>query len=126
MQKSSFFRSLALAGAVTLTAAGAALAGGDHMQHQRAAEDAAYWQGKPAGKSQSGKTSHRIPNDWPVTAEVQYRNDIHNYWADQMEKGGVQATAAAASSDVSAYPCTRCVYDHARGGYVPSSAPRHK
>jgi hypothetical protein len=92
MQKSSFLRTLALAGVVTLTAS-AALAGGDHIQQRRAAEDAAYWQGRDSAQANTQRS------------------------ADSASQGN-------ARSDVSQYPCHRCVYDHARGGYVQSSSPR--
>ena len=92
MLKSSFLRSLAIAGVVTLTAT-AALAGGDHMQQRRSAEDAAYWQG---------------------------RNQAQN----AAPQGDARNAQREMRSDVSQYPCARCVYDHARGGYVPSSVPR--
>jgi hypothetical protein len=51
MQNVSFLRTLAFAGIVTLTAASAALAGGDQIQQRRAMEDAAYWQGRNAAQA---------------------------------------------------------------------------
>lgn len=50
------------------------------------------------------------------------------YWQSQSRAQGnttrINATESAtqARSDVSQYPCHRCIYDSARGGYVRSSS----
>lgn len=92
MKKTSFLRSLALAGMVAVVSVGPAMARGDLEQQRRAASDAAYWQNKMADRS--GDT-HRV-----------------NATDGAMQGGN------AARSDASPYPCAGCVYDNARGGYV--------
>lgn len=94
--KTSLLRTLAIAGVVVM-AATPAMAKGDLVKQRRAAEDAAYWQS-------------RI-ND---SGSVQRINATDS-----------KGQAATARSNVSQYPCARCVYDSAQGGYVLSPSKKN-
>ena len=96
MQNVSYLRTLVVAGVLSAIAAGAAFAGNDLQQQRRAMQDTAYWQG---------------------------RSDMHQPASQRMQ--GSNSPEAKYQSDVSQYPCHRCVYDHARGGYVFSPSKKN-
>lgn len=94
--KTSLLHTLAIAG-VVMMAASPAMAKGDLLKQRRAAEDAAYWQ----SRSSDGGSVQRI------------------------NAADSKGQTASARSNVSQYPCHRCVYDSAQGGYVPSKSPKN-
>jgi hypothetical protein len=69
----------------------------------------------------------------PAMAKNNQRMAAENaaYWQGQNRPQGnttrvnASESTTQARSDVSQYPCHRCTYDSARGGYVRSSSPKN-